>query len=156
MNLINLQIIILFILSFILAGCGEPKGNIGPKKATSPKATAVATQSSVKLTGEVMGNAVDIHVILPPKTNVSLLNYNGSATVKGKIKSSSATCLSSFLPFNCKARLSVGNININSCSIGKNSANVQIILQRGKALKEGYSIGGIIIEPSWSCFYSPT
>lgn len=152
MNLINSHIITLVTLAFVLVGCGEPKGNSGPKRAVTPNAAATATQASVKLKGDVLGNVVDIVVALPSGTNVNLLNYNGSATVTGKIKSSTATCLSSFKTFNCQARLAVGNINIKGCSIGKHNVNIQIVLMKGQALREGYSIGGIIIRPSWSCF----
>ena len=151
MNLIKLYFTVLMVLTFLLTGCGGTKTS-GPKKTTSPhKTTTTPSAHTARVKGEVSGRAVDISVSLP--SNINLLDYNGSATVKGKIKASDLPCLSSFQSFSCKAELSVGNININSCSIGKHSIGIQIVLFRGKQLKEGYTISGIIVNSPLSCHY---
>ena len=136
----------------LLTACAETKdtGTAGGE-VTTPTATQQAT---VKLKGEVSGNAVDMEVLLPSGTTQNLLDYNGTAKVRGKLKSQVWKCLNNFKSFSCQANLSVGNINVQNCSVGGHTSAFQIVLTRGQEIKTTYGITAIILDVNpQSCFF---
>ena len=141
-----------FILVALLTGCGK-RPTTGPTTATVP--TYTPPQPTVHLRASNMGNIshIDFQVILPTGTTKNLLDYNGQADLRGTMQSSVFPCIKSTQHFNCKAQLSLGNINVHNCSVGGHPIAMLIVLLRGQQTQESYSISSINSEASWSCFY---
>lgn len=145
--------------TFLLYGCGDSKKNTGNNTVTSPtRSTTSAT--TVRLRAENMGNVshIDFSVVIPSGTKSSLLDYEGSATIKGTIQTVPAlACLARRVSFSCNAQLSVGNITASGCSMGGSSVFLQIILFRSTSLtrsaaKTSYDIKGIVINVDQNCY----
>ena len=147
---------IVLICTILLYGCGETAKKKGTTVATTPAHT-IASATTVRLKAQNKGNVshIDFSVVLPSGTKTSLLDYNGSATMKGTIQTVPALpCLAKSLSFSCNAQVSVGNITASNCSIGGNSTYLMIVLTRSSTLKQNtYDVKSIIINVDQSCYF---
>ena len=143
-------------LVFLLTSCNNNTDNRNNTNRPPPKQNHPAN-TIVNLKATDKGNVSDISfkVILPPNTKTSLLDYNGKATIQGRIQSNTLPCLNN-VSFNCEAQLSVGNINASGCSIDNHRMEqFLIVLFRGQgaaANPPDYSILSIQIQGDMSCY----
>ena len=147
--------VILFLGLTTLVGCGKPPAKTGGT-ATTPAPQPVLPTVHLRASDKGNISQMDVQVILPAGTTKNLLDYNGQATLKGTLSSSTLPCLQGVKSFNCKVQLSVGNIRAQNCSVGGQPISMLIVLLRGQKIKESYSIISIQANAGMSCFLPNT
>lgn len=139
---------------FLLSGCGDSSSNTR-RTVTTPGYQKNYSSKTVRLKATDKGNIsyIDFSVVLPSNTKESLLHYNGEATIKGTIESTTFPCLKGRKSFSCKARLSVGTITAGNCSISNYSISLEIIVLPRKELKQTYIVDSIRSNASQNCYF---